>query len=125
MLVKEAQLTVNTKSYAWTYDGQKHNASELNGKVDSDGKPYWEIQGFVEGESASLKLKGSEAKSVTNVSDGKKANDDYEILWDKPADPADKKAQETDYKVENGTFGTLEITPKTVTIEISKSRKGI
>ena len=108
-------LTVNTRDKSWTYDGQKHDASELNG--NSDGKPYWEIQGFVEGESASLKLKGSEEKSVKNVSDGPKDNDEYVLLWDEPADPADKKAQETDYKVEKGTFGTLSITKRTVTIK--------
>ena len=93
--IKPATLTVTTNSASKEYDGEA---------LTAEGK----ITGFVEGETAELKVTGTQ----TAVGE---SNNTYEIEW------TDASAAESDYKVD-ATVGTLTVTESTA--EITVTTKG-
>ena len=94
--VTPAQLTVNTDGATATYNG---TALTAGGSVE----------GLVGNETATVKT----SKSQTDV--GSTANDAYTIEWG--------TAQSRNYTVNDGTFGTLAVTPAPIQIKTESANK--
>ncbi|RKM56138.1 hypothetical protein D6855_14855 [Butyrivibrio sp. CB08] len=99
--ITKREIKVTTESKSWTYDGQAHTWPQ--GSI-ADGS-------FVEGEGGEI-AGFTTASSVTNVSQGEVANEITGIDFN-------SNTKASNYTWSYATKGTLTVTPKAITINIT------